>query len=550
MAQGATRQASPVQSTRELELAVVIVGSVIVFLAAARDASLATRLVRMGHHLVVVASILAARRLGREHTRQVVIAGCMLSYGAGWLFMNGPRTGAGAALIGGSTLAALYFRGRAVVGATLFVAAIVACGGVAHASGWVSNPPPGTDLRELLPIALVSVAIATSVSWMAARIASVIRNEYARSVESLRQAEREREERVRAQRALDSAIRYEAIGRLAGAIAHDVNNRLAVVIANAELLAEAEVEGAELRPLLAELLRGASRAAATTGDLLAMGRAQPDSPARVRFDVLAGRLESLVRHTTSRTMTKSFGSEAGDAMLDSALEAQRVLSLLALDAVDAARAGGSLQLDAAVEGDTLSVTLKCTLAAASEVPVWDEFRVRPLAAELAGGGGRLELLHGERESRAELVLRVAEPQRSLPTWRGTRKQEPRHILAVDDDVAVRKAMERILRRAGHVVRVAEGGHDARKIFEDGTTIDVLVSDAIMPNTDTVAMIRAFRAAHPKAAVVICSGYVADDMVSDLSQHSYAFVPKPFTANTLLDALQTALERAAAPGVGA
>ena len=82
---------------------------------------------------------------------------------------------------------------------------------------------------------------------------------------------------------------------------------------------------------------------------------------------------------------------------------------------------------------------------------------------------------------------------------------------------------------------------AASIFEDGRPIDLLVTDAVMPGTNTADMLRAFRQRHPDTPILVCSGFVREELVRrGITEGDYAFLKKPFAPDELLGMAASAL----------
>jgi two-component system cell cycle sensor histidine kinase/response regulator CckA len=144
---------------------------------------------------------------------------------------------------------------------------------------------------------------------------------------------------------------------------------------------------------------------------------------------------------------------------------------------------------------------------------------------------RLPAYHGEHEAGEQVP--------SEPTLHG------RHILVVDDDPRVRRAMAEILSAAGAQVSQAATG-DAASTRMLSERIDALCTDAIMPGMPARELIDRFRARHPGAPVIVCSAYVESELLRrGIETESIAFLAKPFSAHHLLAKLHTVLQSTSA-----
>jgi CheY-like chemotaxis protein len=118
-----------------------------------------------------------------------------------------------------------------------------------------------------------------------------------------------------------------------------------------------------------------------------------------------------------------------------------------------------------------------------------------------------------------------------------------HVLIVEDDDAVRRIAERILRRNGYVVTSVSGGVMAlEELAAPSARIDALLTDVVMPEMTGLDLVERARKIHPGLAVVVMSGYT-ESLFSPGSIPDIAVVQKPFSEASLTDALRSALHPA-------
>ena len=112
------------------------------------------------------------------------------------------------------------------------------------------------------------------------------------------------------------------------------------------------------------------------------------------------------------------------------------------------------------------------------------------------------------------------------------------MLLVEDEPRVRAQARRLLERCGFVVfEAANGVEGEREVAEYRATVDVIVTDVVMPGVGGVEMVSRIRARVPEIPVVFVSGYTAEDRDLPLDQRT-AFVPKPSTMGTLCGAIDS------------
>ncbi len=152
-------------------------------------------------------------------------------------------------------------------------------------------------------------------------------------------------ERVELEEKLRVAQKLEAIGRLAGGVAHDFNNMLTVIGGNGEMLDRALAPEATERLLLGEIREAAARAATLTRQLLAFSRTQVLAPQVVGLDAVVGRVESMLRRLIGEdiALTCELGPETGHVLVDPG-QLEQVIVNLVVNARDAMPQGGTLTL--------------------------------------------------------------------------------------------------------------------------------------------------------------------------------------------------------------
>ncbi|MGD2067952.1 MAG: response regulator [Gemmatimonadota bacterium] len=118
------------------------------------------------------------------------------------------------------------------------------------------------------------------------------------------------------------------------------------------------------------------------------------------------------------------------------------------------------------------------------------------------------------------------------------------LLVVDDDVAVLRIACKVLERAGYAVLPASGGRDAlERARTAGDSIDLVVTDVVMPGASGPELVEAIRRRNPALPVLYMSAFTEDDaIVEGVRDDDVHFLPKPFTPRELVDAVASTLER--------
>jgi two-component system cell cycle sensor histidine kinase/response regulator CckA len=118
----------------------------------------------------------------------------------------------------------------------------------------------------------------------------------------------------------------------------------------------------------------------------------------------------------------------------------------------------------------------------------------------------------------------------------------RRIVAVDDDAAVLQLVSEVLRRAGYDVYPASSARPAIELFEaEAGNFDLLLTDVVMPDLTGPVLAKKLRSEHPGLPVLFMSGYHDTQMVQRFTRgEGYSLLPKPFTAEGLLNAVKAIL----------
>jgi len=385
------------------------------------------------------------------------------------------------------------------------------------------------------------------------------------------------------QQSAQQAHKLEAIGRLAGGIAHDFNNLLTVIKATTELLGDEFPLQGTARDDLNEISRAAVRAAALTRQLLAFSRQQVLEPRQLDLNGVVTDVESMLRRLIGEDieLCVELSALAGPVLADRG-QLEQVIVNLAVNARDAMPKGGKLVISTsqiAVEADQAARNPDVRPGEHAVLVVRD-FGVGMDAATLAhifepffttkghgqGTGLGLATVYGIVEQSGGFILVESAPGRGT-TFRihlplatpGAPLPAPltRHegklsgtetILLVEDEEAVRTLARRLLARQGYTVHEASGGAAALSLaaLRDGK-IDLVVTDAVMPQMSGPALVQQMRARGLHAPILYMSGYTDDALLrSGAMENAAGFIHKPFTAEGLWRAVREVLDRQPKP----
>ena len=375
------------------------------------------------------------------------------------------------------------------------------------------------------------------------------------------------------------AQKMEAVGRLAGGVAHDFNNVLTVIKGHTEFLSRALPPEGESREDIEQIAKATKRAAHLTRQLLAFSRQQVmekqvlDVNAQLRdFEKMLGRVIGK-----GINLELSLQPAAPHLLADPGQVEQAVMNLV-VNARDAMPDGGDLRVstcattissedcaryDQASPGSYVAISVSDTgtgIAPRLLPRIFEPFFTTKDAAGRGTGLG-LATVYGIAQQHGGFVDVVSNPGRGsiftlfLPvvdadlaaSIRVTTEASMRGdetILLVEDQDEVRAVARRILITNGYRVMEARNGADALALLRDiQFAVDLVLTDAVMPQMGGPDLVRALRSDYPEFPVVMVSGYTDRELVTyGASELNVPFLPKPFRADDLLRAVRKALDK--------
>ncbi|MCC7180216.1 MAG: response regulator [Acidobacteria bacterium] len=381
--------------------------------------------------------------------------------------------------------------------------------------------------------------------------------------------------------------KLEAMGRLAGGIAHDFNNLLTVINGCCDRLIAAVDEDSPLRADIDLAQKSGRRAADLTRQLLAFGRRQTP-------DIRPIDLNALVREAMG-ILERALGERTSViTVLDSGLGAieadpgqiEQVLMNLAINARDAMPQGGTItietsNLDVATDdpaapyslppGGYVQLALHDTghgMDEATAAQVFEPFFTTKAPGQGTGlglstvhgivvqSGGRVavESRPGQGTSMRVFLPRVragnAMPQPSPLPRPGERGHET--LLLVEDEEFVRELVRDFLRADGYTVIEAPSAEDALGLLADNRLrIDLLITDVVLPGINGAALAEQLSRRMPHMLALFMSGYPGDSMFGgEVFEPGTAFLPKPFTRQTLTGKVREVLNTRTPPAASA
>ncbi|OLP59760.1 hypothetical protein BJF93_21830 [Xaviernesmea oryzae] len=366
-----------------------------------------------------------------------------------------------------------------------------------------------------------------------------------------------------AEEQLRQAQKLEAIGQLTGGVAHDFNNLLTPIIGSLDILQRKQLGGEREQRMVAGAAQAAERARVLVQRLLAFARRQPLQAAAVDVGDLVQGMAELISSTAGPQIHIAIDvCEHLPPALADRNQLEMALLNLAVNARDAMPDGGTLRITASsssgrtarpselAAGTYICLSVSDTGAGMDEQTL--KRATEPFFSTKGLGKGTglgLSMVHGlALQSGGTLTIRSrlglgTNVEIWLPISKGTVQDEERPsasatatlsgvALLVDDEDLVRLSTAEMLRELGYDVVEAESAEVALKLFEQGLTPTLLLTDHLMPGISGTELARAILAARPDVQVLIVSGFLeVEDVAPDLPR-----LTKPFRREELMNML--------------
>ena len=366
--------------------------------------------------------------------------------------------------------------------------------------------------------------------------------------------------------------KLEAVGRLAGGVAHDFNNILVVIKLSTEMMLNQITPDSPLSKPLLQVSNAADRATALTKQLLAFSRRQVMQVRVVNVNTIVNDIAHLLRRIIGEDVQLVTGMAANlaNTRLDPDQLGQVVMNL-AVNARDAMPAGGTLRIETAnVELDEayarthspvqpgsyvlLTVSDTGTGIAQSDLPrVFDPFFT---TKELGKGTGLgLAIVYGivkqcggyiwvysepGQGTRFKLYFPATDAPSEAPPWRTdiAGRATGQTILVVEDEAAIRGNVRDCLSQLGYnVLEVGSGEAALELCARKQGQIDLVMTDLVMPGMGGREMAKQLAERFPAIQVLYTSGYTEDSVARrEILQEESSFLAKPFSVSELSGAV--------------
>ncbi len=385
-------------------------------------------------------------------------------------------------------------------------------------------------------------------------------------------------ERKQLEMQLRQAVKLEAIGRLAGGVAHDFNNILTVICGFGQLLLEQSAPEDPGRPHVEQILKSADRAAALTRQLLAFGRRQVLAPEVLDLNATAHEISKMLLRLLGEDidLVWHLSPNIGRVKVDRG-QIEQVIMNLVVNARDAMPRGGKLTLETAeieldesyarahvgvTPGPYVMLALSDTGVGMNKETLAHIFEPFFTTKEKGQGTGLgLATVYGiVKQSggniwvysepgqgttfkiylpRVEESIKPAEPVASLPARSGASET----ILLVEDDEAVRTLLRETLKKGGY--RLLEAARPKEALYlcgKNAGAIRLLLTDVILPEMNGRELADQIMRLSPGIEVLFMSGYTDNAIVRHgMLDPEVAFLQKPFTPDGLLRKIREVLD---------
>jgi len=382
------------------------------------------------------------------------------------------------------------------------------------------------------------------------------------------------------QSALEQQVRQaqklEAVGRLAGGMAHDFNNVLVVIKLSTELMLRQITPESTISKLLLQVSTAADRAASLTRQMLAFGRQQMMQTRIINLNSVVSETLQMLRRVIGEDiqLVTRLSSTVNNSRLDPDQVAQVILNL-AVNARDAMPEGGTLHIETAnVELDDtytkdhppvqpgryvmLAVSdTGCGMDKSVLPRIFDPFFTTKEVGKGTGLG--LSIVYGIVKQSGGYIWVYSEPGHGTtfklyfpataaalesPVLRSETTSRPagETVLVVEDEAIIRGNVRECLQQLGYEVLEAGSGEFALQLCDENRSkIDIVLTDLVMPGMGGHELASELARRHPEVKMLFMSGYTEDSAARrDILLKGGAFLQKPFSVGDLSSAVQQAL----------
>jgi two-component system, cell cycle sensor histidine kinase and response regulator CckA len=372
------------------------------------------------------------------------------------------------------------------------------------------------------------------------------------------------------------ATKMQAVGQLAGGVAHDFNNILTAIIGHCDLMLLRHAPGDSDYDDIMQVKNNSNRAAGLTRQLLAFSRQQTLRPQVLQLPDVVSDVSNLLKRLLADDVELELkhGRNLGLVRADPG-QLEQVIINLGVNARDAMPKGGKIQISTkavsaadvrSLKSDILPVGDYTALFVADTgkgIPpeiigkIFEPFFTTKDVGKGTGLG--LSTVYGIIKQTGGYIFADSTPgkgttfsiyfpvhqqvgEKTVTAGQASKASAKKelwgsgHILLVEDEDMVRAVAERALTRQGYTVATASDGEEGLKHLAGEDHFDMIVSDVVMPNMDGPAMARAVRKQYPDMPILFMSGYAEEQLRKSINLDNVAFLPKPFSVAQIAEAV--------------
>ncbi len=365
--------------------------------------------------------------------------------------------------------------------------------------------------------------------------------------------------------------KLEAVGTLAGGVAHNFNNALTIILGYCNLLLEDMPADAAIRKNIESIKKAAERAALLTRQLHAFARKKGGQPTPISLNNAVTGMQLLLESVLGENiiLQLDLAPQISPITADP-IQIEQILMNLAVNSCDAMPAGGTLTIatkevrvdfpaepgEEARSGSQVLLTFTdtgCGMTPEICEHIFEPFFTTKGLAQASGLG--LSIVYGLVKQNSGVIAVSSEPGRgttftlafpSAATFRpnapGTKSRKDATILVVEDEDPVRDFLKTVLsKRNGYTVLTARGWAEAiEACFRHDGRIDLLITDMVMPPVNGSELARRLKRERPEMNVIYMSGYSPENIPAGKLQSGVSFLEKPVAPAHLLETVEHAL----------
>jgi len=387
------------------------------------------------------------------------------------------------------------------------------------------------------------------------------------------------EERERLQAQFNQSQKMESVGRLAGGIAHDFNNMLAVILGHAEMLSLDETLQPRHKNHLKAIQMAGQRSADLTHQLLAFARRQNAAPQKVDVNKSVKRMLDLLQRSMGENIELEWmpGDDLWMVNIDP-VQLDQILANLCMNSRDAISEAGRILLSTRNEvlkstsqfrsseipaGSYVVLTVSdtgCGMSPTTLQHLFEPFNTTKPVGQGPGPGLGLATVYGivqqnngaidvESDLKIGTTLRIYLPRvtgtevENAPRKDSRTAPKKQTVLLVEDEPSLLKIGKLSLKQLGYKVYSAANGREALQMVQShGPSIDVVVTDVILPGCNGWNLARQIHGMHPEIRFVFMSGHGENAQSGGgETSHPFSILAKPFDLQRLASAIQEAVE---------